>query len=53
MFIYANQISEVLCFVQNCILQELLQIKSGTTQASGDLSLSNRGRLLNQVVFKL
>jgi len=35
LFICANQISEVLCFVKNCILQELLQIQSGTTQTSG------------------
>jgi len=30
-------------------LQELLQIQSNPTQATMDLSSSNRGRLLNQV----
>jgi len=30
-------------------LQELLQIQSSPTQATRDLSSSNRGRLLNQM----
>jgi len=37
----------VLCL--NFILQELLQIQSNPSQATKDLSSSNRGRLLNQV----
>jgi len=31
------------------VLQELLHIQSNPTQATRDLSSSNRGRLLNQV----
>jgi len=37
----------VLCL--NFVLQELHQIQSNPTQATRDLSSSNRGRLLNQV----
>ena len=33
----------------NFVLQELLQIQLNPTQATKDLSSSNRGRLLNQV----
>jgi len=33
---------------QKFVLQELLQIQSSSTQATRDLSSSNRGRLLNQ-----
>ena len=33
----------------NFVLQELHQIQSNPTQATRDLSSSNRGRLLNQV----
>ena len=33
----------------NFVLQELLQIQSSPTQATRDLSSSNRGRLLNQM----
>ena len=33
----------------NFVLQELLQIQSNPTQATRDLSSSNRERLLNQV----
>ena len=33
----------------NFVLQELLQIQSNPTQATKDLSSSNKGRLLNQV----
>ena len=37
------------CALLKLCLQELLQIQSSPTQATRDLSSSNRGRLLNQV----
>ena len=52
LFICANQISEVLCYVQSSITETASNLIRYNTSIR-DLSSSNRGRLLNQVVFKL